>query len=452
MIDNNLSIGVGVDKSTKNSNSKDIIDLQILFNKKNSFFKNVIENTFLYIQKNKILNIINFGEVNNATDSLTEVNNKLKELTLQTQNITNINNGEQIINGLQNINNELSTLFKSFGTEKLDELLCVCFGHNPINFSKISETDRLKFDLLIKYFHPISYKIFLAKTDKYDTELNDNLKNLDCINISTKVKSFYLKVHGIQVSIHNTKDNKILIITGMVDDICIEILNHAYINNKIKHTYDNIPKDDDFLDKYFTRFISSLTLKDFLINNNIDLYSKFLGYKSNINSLQIKSISTTMNDFLSSELYLKRSLLIQLLIFDDKSVNKYLAYFLYDILSNDTSGNIDTQEQILLFDSLPWAIKQYFKDAMKRTIQYTNELSNFDNSKIPIDQQICLMKVSDNIKEKAMQKAKELKNKTEDTGTKARQYLDGLLKIPFNIFKREPIFINHILFFHNHFI
>jgi ribosomal protein S18 acetylase RimI-like enzyme len=43
------------------------------------------------------------------------------------------------------------------------------------------------------------------------------------------------------------------------------------------------------------------------------------------------------------------------------------------------------------------------------------------------------------VKEKAMQKLKEVKAKTEDSGSKARQYLDGLLKIPFCIYRREPI-------------
>ena len=118
---------------------------------------------------------------------------------------------------------------------------------------------------------------------------------------------------------------------------------------------------------------------------------------------------------------------------------QYLAYLLYDLLSNDNNGNIDTQEQTLLFDSLPWNIKKYFREAMKQTIQYTNDLCNFDNSKIPLEQQICLMKADDGVKEKAMLKLKEVKAKSEDSGTKARHYLEGLLKIPFNIYRKEPI-------------
>jgi endopeptidase La len=38
-----------------------------------------------------------------------------------------------------------------------------------------------------------------------------------------------------------------------------------------------------------------------------------------------------------------------------------------------------------------------------------------------------------------MQKLKEVKAKSEDSGSKARQFLDGLLKIPFGIYKKEPI-------------
>jgi endopeptidase La len=49
------------------------------------------------------------------------------------------------------------------------------------------------------------------------------------------------------------------------------------------------------------------------------------------------------------------------------------------------------------------------------------------------------MRTSENVKEKAMTKLKELKAKSEDSGSKARQYIDGILKIPFGTYKREPI-------------
>ena len=41
------------------------------------------------------------------------------------------------------------------------------------------------------------------------------------------------------------------------------------------------------------------------------------------------------------------------------------------------------------------------------------------------------MKANDSIKEKAMIKLKEVKSKSEDSGSKARQYLEGLLTYSF---------------------
>ena len=38
-----------------------------------------------------------------------------------------------------------------------------------------------------------------------------------------------------------------------------------------------------------------------------------------------------------------------------------------------------------------------------------------------------------------MKNIKEVKAKSEDSGSKARQYLEGLLRIPFGIYREEPI-------------
>jgi len=183
-----------------------------------------------------------------------------------------------------------------------------------------------------------------------------------------------------------------------------------------------------------------LILKDYLIfENEHDVYMKYNGFTSHFNKLKQTQISVLVKEFITDDMFNKRNTMLQLLIRSSNYENQYLAYLLYDILSNDSNGNIDTHEQTLLFDSFPWTMKQFFKQAMKKTIQYTNELSNFDINKIPIEQQICLLKAPDSVKEKAMIKLKEVKAKSEDSGTKARQYLDGLLKIPFNVYKREPI-------------
>ena len=49
------------------------------------------------------------------------------------------------------------------------------------------------------------------------------------------------------------------------------------------------------------------------------------------------------------------------------------------------------------------------------------------------------MKTDDNIKNKAIEKYKEITTKSGDNSSKAQTYLDGLLKIPFGIYNKEPI-------------
>ena len=165
-------------------------------------------------------------------------------------------------------------------------------------------------------------------------------------------------------------------------------------------------------------------------------YKKIL---ENNKSLTDKPMSQMIKEFISSDIFQKQQNLINLLIQCDNIDNKYLAYMLYDLLSNDTNNDIDTKEQIEIYNSFPWSIKDKFKESMNDTVNYTRQITNYDLNKIPFEQQICLMKTCDDVKEKAFLKLKEIKLKGEDSGTKARQYLEGLLKIPFGIFKNEKI-------------
>jgi ATP-dependent Lon protease len=430
-IKNIIQIDVKKDIHNTHNSTKNTSEIIMLIEKKMLFFEDIIQQTILYVQQNKLLNILGVSEVNGCINMLASINKLIKEPI----NLLQI---ENTINSLQIINNELSSLFKTFGTPSFTDLLFVCFGNSSSDLYATNENDLLKFELLKKYFHPTSYKLYGVSASKSTTE--DPIKqNLNCIDISLNAKPFYLKVYGIQVIVYNDSIKKSIIVNGIVDDVMIEYLNHKYIANINTQIKQNLPEDDNFKRESFDKFIHSLTLKDYLLHDYSGIYSKFLGYISNLHSIVNKPMPNIVKDFISGNLFIKRNTIILLLVHSDKNDNQYLAYMLYDLLSNDVNGTIDTQEQIMLFDSLPLTIKKYFRDAMKKTIQYTNELSDFDVNKIPIEQQICLLNAPDNVKEKAMQKLKEVKSKSEDSCSKARQYLDGLLKMPFNIYRKEPI-------------
>jgi len=409
-----------------------------LVEKKIEFFKDIIEKTILHIQKNKFLDILGISDVGSCIDTLYEISKKIKDLT--DHKVDNIDNN-LLLNYLQNINNDLSGVLKNYGTESLDDLLSICFGNN--NKFVYTEKEKIKFDILKKYFHPISYKLAKREDSKsaIKTDTNeDKVPNMACYDISSSYKQFHIKVYGAKLYIYNSVTKKYLIIFGIIDDIVVDFLNNDFINEKKKHIKENMPNNSDFSKESFDKFVNSLILKDYLIYDSVhEIYSKYSGYSSQNNVLIKKPISHVVKEFIGYDMYVKRYTLINLLIFSSNYENQYLAYLLYDLLSNDSNGSIDTQEQTILFDSFPWPIKQFFKQAMKKTIQYTNDLSNFDLNKIPLEQQICLLKANDTIKEKAMMKLKEVKAKSEDSGSKARQYLDGLLKIPFSVYKREAI-------------
>jgi ATP-dependent Lon protease len=429
----NLKIDPLIKNNVVNSES-----VTILIKTKLHFFKDTAQNTFNHVQKNKMLDILGINDVNICVNKLTELSKKINEIN---ENTVVNSSGDQIAKKLQIINNDFSALFKTYGTSKLEDLLAICLG----DYKKIitDDVELTKMELLLKYFHPIGYKVVGNNDIIKDTHTNNKLNivpnNFKCYDVASEYEQFYTKVYGIKVFI-KTSDNKNLVVFGVVDDVLIDLLNDKYIIKIQQSCITNLPEQEEFHNESFEKFMSSLSLKDFLIaDSHESIFSKYLGYCSLNNNIKQKQISNVVKEFIKDDAYTKRNTIVSLLINTKKRENQYLAYLLYDLLSNDSNGNIDSQEQVILFDSFTWSIKEEFKQAMKKTVQYTNELTNYDFNKIPLEQQICLMNVPSSVKEKAMLKLKEVKAKSEDSGTKARQYLDGLLKIPFEIYKREPI-------------
>ena len=131
-------------------------------------------------------------------------------------------------------------------------------------------------------------------------------------------------------------------------------------------------------------------------------------------------------------------MLINLLMFDNDTDIQYKSYLLYEILSVESSDN-DKNDQTTIYNSLPWKIKTNFKETIKDTMRTANERMNkYDINQISLEQQIYLMKVDDKVKEKAILKLKEIRGKPDEMGLKAKQFIEGLLKIPFNVYREEP--------------
>ena len=423
--------------------------------RKKHFFESVIEKTVTHLQNQRQYDIINIEEYNKCINNLYKANIKLK--SIECNDIIN-ENIENTINLLQMINNDISSVLREHGTKSLDDLIKICWGTN--NLILQNSEDAQKYDLLKEYFHPVNYKIKIfsqipklsqtTQISQIKPLVDANTINIQYHDIDDNLypnnKTFYMKVFGIQFEIIN--NYKKLIISGYLDNVVLDLLNNAYINNKKNDVIKNIPKSKEFKKQLFYNFIESLILKDYLIYNNTEIYNKYIGYNSQYNLIKQQTITTLVQDFLKYDLYTKRIILIQLLIKTTVDNNNILnlACMLYDILSIDlpmksnVAEKMCSKEQFQLYESLPRSIQHFLTDAMTNAVKNINSLLKFDINKVPLEQQIFLMNVNDTIKEKALIKLREIKSKSDDSASKARQFLEGLLKIPFGIYKKEPIF------------
>ena len=416
--------------------------------KKIIFYENMIQKTVTSINKYKSVDIYGASELSMCIKQLEDVYETIQQLKVSIE-FDSIKNDE-ILSALQSISNSFFNIFKTYGTQDIEDLLYVSFG-NDYMLSLEELVDPNIYDIIKNHVRPIGFTILPWKEKRNENKklprnrivedfaIVDTAKTLDCFDLARTSRNFLTKVYGIKIAFQNPLEKKTLIVKGLVDNLLLECFTHPFVEKQLKNLDDNTPNDPDFKTNDFKCFRNSLSLKELLVYNNDDLYNRFVGYMNQVNLIKQKPISQVVKEFINSKLYGQRKTLIQLLLKENNPEFQYLSYLLYDLLSNDSNNSVDTQEQTLIYDSLPWSIRKLFRTAMKTTINYTKSLTSIDNNKIPLEQQICLLKADDKVKEKAMVKLKEVKAKSEDSGSKARQYLEGLLKIPFGIYKTEPI-------------
>tara|TARA_B100000003_G_scaffold207197_2_gene224290 strand:+ start:1779 stop:4889 length:3111 start_codon:yes stop_codon:yes gene_type:complete len=386
-----------------------------------SKFKNIIKKTILAVQKYKSLDIILAGELNSTLEFLNDLFTNIVCLDTYTS--------KQV----DELETQLINLVKNYGTESLEDLIGLILGNNFIE--EIKDDD--KYDILKNYIHPINCRLISKNSITPNSEEHKltNLPNLTCLDNIDYNNKFQLLVYGIKIVLIN--GNNILVINGIIDDVGTMFIDNKFIKSKEKKLI-NMKIEYEYKPIEYQRYVKSLSLKDMLIYSEDELIGNFIKFLSDVDDINKVCLSNTIENFTNDALFNQRDMLIKLLI-KDNAESKYLAYLLYDLLSNENNGVIDTYEQTLLYDSLPWNLRKYFNEAMKQTVQYTNNLNNTANNKLPLEQQICLLKVDDLVKEKAMTKLKEVRNKSEDSGAKAKSFLDGLLKIPFGIYCEENI-------------
>jgi ATP-dependent Lon protease len=415
----------------------------------------ICENTIKSIKYYKLLDIFSNSEFNISNEMVNDLHAKIKNLSENSAI-------ENSIETIQYIFDNLSILISLFGTKQMDDIIYVLFGTSfnlfASNDSPSQETRELyesKFDLIKKYASFNSYKNISSKNknglkldlrcvDKKDKICSLEQSNqLECYEPVTHTFSFYYSTCGIRIIVQNKSDQNTIILNGTIEDIPTEwVYKNVYLNYRKQNIIQYFKTKQNIDDFLVDRLIQSLTIRDFLILHENDIFEKYQSVLKDVNYVKKTNIDTIVKNFKLMDTINKRKLLINLILYNEDNEIQYIAYMLYDSISetHSTNDQVDSFEQKIIFDSFSCKIRTYFKDVMKNTIQYSNFISTkYDSNKITLEQQVFFMKAGDTIKEKAVNKLKELKNKTEEQGGKIKQYLEGLLKIPFGVFKEEKI-------------
>ena len=146
-------------KQTKNIKIKKKVKKSLYQTKVNTY-KKIIQETIVYIQKYKNLDILTASELNTYIQSLERSFKELDNLQI----LVDQKSDKNIIDSkFDKIKQELSINFKSFGTKNIDDLLQIVFDEEYCNKLTINKEQNEIYNIIKRYIHPINYKILSLK-------------------------------------------------------------------------------------------------------------------------------------------------------------------------------------------------------------------------------------------------------------------------------------------------
>jgi hypothetical protein len=260
--------------------------------------------------------------------------------------------------------------------------------------------------------HPINYKNTYWKNDfelsnsqlcsnKLSSEIIqiEKSENYECYdNDSALYKTFSSKINGIRVIVQNASTRRTLIVHGIIDCVDLNYITSTYIQHRKRTIFENTRNIDTEIMK---KFINTLSLKDLLVFGDEDIFKKYMNIFTDVAFIKTNNLETIIKKFAEMDAIMQRNMLINLLCYNDDSV-KYITYLLYDLITSNNHeqkpGETDSKEQALIYESFPWNVKQFFKDTMKFTIKYTQDMiQKYDINRVSLEQQIYVLNVPENI-------------------------------------------------------
>ena len=232
-------------------------------------------------------------------------------------------------------------------------------------------------------------------------------------------------------------NNELVRVTGYFKQDPINITRYnGTFGNKLKllvndTNYLDIPED------FKSQFIEQISLRDFIVLSNREIILLIKRSYDELKKYKSKVLSSLINEFVKGTIEKQRRIITLFLMSTDE--DQFKAHIIFDLISDQSLVFQAKPHAEQIYNSLHWSIKKNFKVVLKKIQDKKRKLESLSYSDIPYESRIVSMKVEDKVIKKAMDRLKEVKISKENGG-KARQYLDGLLEIPFGFYHKEEIF------------
>jgi len=425
-------------------------DIELFIKNKTIYIQQIIRDTIIAIVKHNTEKLFSNSDAKLAIPILNNLYSDTENIIqeLPNQNQTQL---DALLDRLQKIVNNLSMIICGFGTRKIEDLLFIIFGSEFKHLSFQDEILEAKFELIKNHVTPYGYKVIhwnkkkrprQTRTTYCEDKIIETIleieqsSNVECYELEGESDNIYKKMNGIRITIQNEKAKKTLIINGIIDNVHI----NCFTNKYVKHRLDEISSLCNTRQKHesdiLKEIIDTFTLKDVLVQGKNDILKQMFSIISEINTLKQSKLEVSFKRFVEMDVYMKCKMIMNLLLSKDPEI-QYICYLLYELLALDQE---DLSVASTIYDTLPWRFRTKLDEMIKVSSKKSDDIvKKYEVNQVSIEQQIYLMKAPENVKEKAMLKLKEIKGRPDEGSLKAKQYIEGLLKIPFGVYKQEPI-------------
>jgi len=272
-----------------------------------------------------------------------------------------------------------------------------------------------------------------VKDFKYDDIFCQFTNNMNVIfTKNNNSNSFVEDKNGFNVLLRINE--RIIVIQGITRDDILELYKtNPLIKKKLNDIFTYITNDIVYIPIEFKlNYINSLNIRDILISTNEVIINTMKKKYNDYKILQSKTLGVLINDFLLASKF--RKLEILTLFLSGNSHDCMIGFLLYDILKMKDKTNICTE----IYNSLHIFHKMKIDNTEITMKNEEEKLVKMSTEDISYERRINLLNVDNNIKNKAIEKLKSLKNNFQGDN-KAQTWLDGFLKIPFGIYRSNKL-------------